>query len=179
MSQTPPDTLVVTADTRLEKLHSRHAASLFQQIDRHRDYLCQFVNWTPFNTQLSDTALFVKKCEQEAEQGIGYVWAICVEGQAVGTLSFNPAIDWQNRTAHIGYWLSPTYQGRGIVSQGVIRLIEATKTHFSRYILKCAVHNLRSNQVATRCGFEWIGQQKNAEQIGEVLYAQNIYQRLE
>lgn len=174
-----PRHLTINTTVTLETLHHRHAASLFQQINRHRDYLAQFVNWAAANTQLRDTETFIQHYNQQAEQGVGYVWAVCVERQAVGTLSFNPPIDWQQRTVHLGYWLSPAYQGRGIASQSVIRLIEATREHFKRYILKCAVHNLRSNRLAQRCGFDWIERRENAEQIGEMLYAQHIYQRLE
>lgn len=172
-----PEIIEILPDVRLEKIAQQHASAMFAQIDRHRDYLANYVDWTRFNTQLVDSQNFVKKCQEEIERGETFTWAICVKGKAAGTISFNKPIDWQARTALIGYWLSPDAQGKGIVTQSVNALIAATENHFSHYILRCAVHNQRSNQVAQRCGFAFVERVENAEKIGDKLYAQNVYRR--
>lgn len=172
-----PEQIDITPTVRLEKIAPQHAESLFSQIDRHREFLSNFVHWTRFTHAQQDSEKFIALCEQEAEQGISHVWAICVEGKAVGTISFNKPIDWQNRTAMFGYWLSPDFQGRGIITQAVDFVIKNTKSYFDCYILKCATHNPKSNAVAKRCGFEFVELLPQAEKIGEQIYDQNCYQK--
>lgn len=169
------DVISISSAIQLEKVGLQHAESLFNHIDRHRDYLSHFMHWPRFTHQLTDSQDFIRLCMKEAEQGESFVWAICVAGNALGTISLNKPIDWQNRTALIGYWLSPDVQGKGIVTQAVHAVINATQDYFSTYILRCAVHNERSNKVAQRSGFVFSHVQEHAEKIGEIMYAQNIY----
>lgn len=172
-----PEIIDVSPTVRLEKIALHHAESLYTQINKHRDFLSHFVHWTRFTHAQQDSEAFIQLCEQESKQGISFTWAICVEGIAVGTVSFNRPIDWQNRTAMFGYWLSPDFQGLGIVTQAVESVIKNTNAHFDRYILKCAVHNEKSNAVAKRCGFKFVERLSQAEKIGEQLYDQNCYQK--
>lgn len=178
-----PHQIQLNANVRLEKIAPIHSPSLFSQIDRHREFLSHYVQWTRFTHVLEDSLKFTAQCEKEAEQGESFVWAICVNNgkdnsfNAVGTISLNKPIDWQHRTALFGYWLSPEYQHQGIVSQSVQAVICATKTAFSHYILRCAVHNDASNNVAKRCGFLYEKTEEEAELIGDVRYAQNIYRK--
>ncbi|MGX2969105.1 GNAT family N-acetyltransferase [Ursidibacter sp. B-7004-1] len=172
-----PQQIVINNEILLEKINDGHSEAIFTQIDRHRNYLSQFVHWTRFTHKLEDSQNFVKLCKKEAESGESFVWAICWQGKAVGTISFNKPIDWQTRTVHIGYWLSPEVQGKGIVTQAVNAIINATQGKFDHYILRCAIHNSRSNAVAQRCGFAFVEVQENAEKIGDNLYSLNVYRR--
>lgn len=177
-----PHQIDINANVRLEKIAPTHSQSLFNHIDCHRDFLSHYVHWTRFTHALEDSQKFTALCEKESALGESFVWAICVNNgkdgfNAVGTISLNKPIDWQNRTALLGYWLSPEYQHQGIVSQSVQAVICATKTAFSDYILRCAVHNDASNNVAKRCGFCYQETEEQAELIGDVRYAQNIYHK--
>lgn len=175
--QTLPHTLIISPEISLEKVSSQHAPALFAQIDRHREYLNQYVQWARFTQSPKDTQDFLQRCEQGIAEGKTFVWTIFYQQQAVGTISFNAPIDWQNRTVYFGYWLSPEAQGKGIVSQAIEVLIQATKQNFDHYILKCAVHNHKSNNVAKRCGFQFEQCLPQAEQIGEQWFDQNVYRR--
>ncbi|QLB20368.1 hypothetical protein A6B43_01825 [Vespertiliibacter pulmonis] len=173
----------ITPHIRLEKIAPRHSEDIFTQIDRHRDYLSNYAQWPRFTKVLNDSLQFIQLCEQEAKQGESFVWAICVQDEnskifhAVGTISFNKPIDWQHRRAEIGYWISPEMQGRGIITQSVNAITKTTYHAFSEYILRCAVHNERSNKVAQRCGFTYIDTLKNGEKIGDHEYNVNIYRK--
>lgn len=172
-----PNIVVLSETLRLEKIAPHHAESLFQQIDTHRHYLAQFVDWTQFTRQPSDTMHFIQRCEREAAEGRSYTWAICVQQQAVGTISFNANIDWAHREALFGYWLSPEAQGNGIVTQAVNAIMAQTRAYFDHYILTCAVHNVRSNAVAKRCGFVFVQTLSEAEKIGGQYYDQHCYRK--
>lgn len=170
-----PEKIIVNSEVTLEKLSSKHAKPMFAQIEQHRDYLSHFVYWTNYTSTLADSQFFITRCEQEAERNKSFVWAVLFQDQFVGTLSFNPNIDWDNKQVYLGYWLSPEVQGKGIITQSILKLIKETKQVIKQYNLKCAVHNQRSNAVAIRCGFQFDYCKEKAEQIGEQLYDQNIY----
>ncbi|OOH88040.1 hypothetical protein BMT54_09165 [Pasteurellaceae bacterium 15-036681] len=172
-----PETICVALNLKLEKIAENHAEDLLFQINSHREYLDQFVDWTKFNNTLQDALEFVNRSQLEAKNGESFTWAICYQGRAVGTISFNSLIDWQNKTVMIGYWLSPDVQKKGIITHSIEQLIERTKSYFNNYILKCAEHNIRSNLVAQRCGFKFIKKIENGEQICGKWYTQNMYQK--
>ncbi|MCX8596655.1 MULTISPECIES: GNAT family N-acetyltransferase [unclassified Gilliamella] len=81
------------------------------------------------------------------------------------------------KTAYIGYWLDSKAQGKGFITQAVQALTHyyAEKKFIKRFVIKCSVANLKSNQVAQRCGFDYEGTLKQAEYLNGNYYDQNIY----
>lgn len=173
--QTLPQTIYIDEHLRLEQLADKHALALFTQIDQHREYFSQFMHWPRFTQVLKDTQSFIELCQQEAKQGISYTWAIVYQDVAVGTISFNKGINWQDRIATFGYWLSPDQQGKGIVTRSVEGVIAATSTIFKQYILRCSTINQKSNAVAVRAGFKFDCMLEKEELIGEHYYDVNRY----
>lgn len=172
-----PHSIIISPEIHLEKITTAHAPSLFAHIDRYREQLSDYVHWTRFTHTQIDSVHFAQRCEQESEKDISFVWTIFYRQQAVGTLSFNSPIEWENRTVYLGYWLSPEVQGNGIMTTAVNGLISVTQTYFDHYILRCAIHNQRSNKVAIRCGFQFEKILSQAEKIGEQWFDQNYYRK--
>ncbi|MDO4223934.1 MAG: GNAT family N-acetyltransferase [Acinetobacter sp.] len=176
MEKKLPQTIQIHEHLCLERLNEQHAADLFQHIDQHRDYLSQFLHWPRFTQHIGDYEQYIQRTQQEYAQGISCTWAIISHQHAVGAMSFNAPIDWQNKRAMFGYWLSPVAQGQGMISQAVQALIQATQPDVQHFIIKCAVHNERSNAVALRLGFQWCECLLQAEKIGEQMYDVNVYE---
>ncbi|WP_301098126.1 GNAT family N-acetyltransferase [Otariodibacter sp.] len=173
-----PHKIRVNSDIILEKIEQQHAISLFTQLDKHRQFFKQFVDWIDFNKTVEDSLNFVNTSKKEAEDGLGFVWVISYKGDVVGAFSLNNPIDWENKIAELGYWLSPDVQGKGIITQSVNQVIEETKSLFNHYRLRCAVHNLKSNAIADRCQFQFIGVEGKGLKIGEQYYDLNIYSKI-
>lgn len=51
------------------------------------------------------------------------VFAIIVDGQAVGGIGVHPQSDIFSKNAEMGYWLSETYWGQGIVSAAIEEIV--------------------------------------------------------
>ncbi|QGM81257.1 GNAT family N-acetyltransferase [Otariodibacter oris] len=172
-----PHEIRVNSKIILEKIEQCHAAPLFAQLDKYRQFFAQFVDWIDFNKTIEDSFNFVDTSQKEAEDGLGFVWVISYQGNVVGAFSLNNPIDWENKTAELGYWLSPDIQGKGIITQSINKVIEETKSLFNHYRLRCSVHNLKSNAVAERCQFEFVGIEGKGLKIGEQYYDLNIYSK--
>lgn len=91
-------------------------------------------------------------------------------------LSFN-TMDNLSQSPSLGYWLIPSAQGAGVISidvEALLRYAQKTQT-IKQVILRCATHNLKSQRVETRLGFEKIAFLENQEKIGDKRYDQFEY----
>src|SRR3989441_10468403 len=62
--------------------------------------------------------------KQTAAVTSGMIFAIVVDGQAVGGIGVNPGKDVERRTAAIGYWLGEPFWGRGITTEALRAMTE-------------------------------------------------------
>ena len=94
-------------------------------------------------------------------------------------LSFN-AIEPANKTGYIGYWLDENRQGQVILSQALQAFMRyyAERGEVRRFVIKCRVDNLSSNQVAQRNGFQLEGCLREAEFLNGRFDDVNTYARL-
>ncbi len=113
------------------------------------------------------------------QRGYAKMFMIYREDELVGVISFN-RIEPLNKTAEIGYWLDESSQGLGIMSQALQAFIHhyAQRGELRRFVIKCRVDNLQSNQVALRNGFVLEGCLKQAEFLNGAYDDVNIYARI-
>ncbi|REG84305.1 GNAT family N-acetyltransferase [Marinomonas pollencensis] len=103
--------------------------------------------------------------------GKSLVCAIFYNDTLVGNISFN-SIDYDLKRVDIGYWLSANYQGKGIVSKCVTKLITMafTDLNMEKVQISAALNNQPSRQVCERLGFKLEGVITRAEKVnGRVL----------
>jgi ribosomal-protein-serine acetyltransferase len=88
---------------------------------------------------LSDTAI---------NAGIFY------KGELAGMIAF-PDIDWQGKNTSFGYWLSPDYEGKGIIIRSVKSFINIAfnELELNRIEISCAESNVKSRALPEKLGF--------------------------
>ena len=66
-----------------------------------------------------------------------------------------PEIDWKGKKTSFGYWLSPEFEGKGIVIRCVKELIEYAFyiLDLNRIEISCAEDNSRSRALPEKLGF--------------------------
>lgn len=103
--------------------------------------------------------------------------AIEVRGEAVGGIGIQPLDDVRRRTAEIGYWLSESFWGRGIVTGAVRSLVPVAFEMFEIVRLEAGVfsNNPASMRVLEKCGFtreavHRMAVTKNGATFDEVVY---------
>ena len=103
--------------------------------------------------------------------------AIEITAEVVGGIGIHPSADVKRRSAEIGYWLSETFWGQGIVTDAVTSLVPVAFEQYDIVRLQAGVfsNNPASMRVLEKCGFIREAVHKNAiwkngNLLNEVMY---------
>lgn len=107
-----------------------------------------------------------------------HIFAIDVDGKAVGGIGIHPQHDIMKKNAELGYWLGEEYWGKGIVSNAIKQMIDfAFRTYdINRVFARPFGTNMASQKVLEKCGFKLEARfekviLKNGEYLDELVYA--------
>jgi ribosomal-protein-alanine N-acetyltransferase len=105
----------------------------------------------PHPYTLRDARAFLKA----AAGGTETIFAIEVNGEAVGAIGLIPGTDIERCAAEIGYWLGEAYWGRGIATEAIRTITEGALPHFelTRIFAKPFVENIGSIRALEKCGY--------------------------
>ena len=96
-------------------------------------------------------------CTHDANSGaFGRVWAIVVDGAAIGCIGLRQEAGWLRCNAEIGYWIGEAFWRRGITSDAVGQVTDwafAAVPELTRIHAPIFVPNEGSQAVARRCGY--------------------------
>ncbi len=168
--------ITINENLILKVCSSEFASSLYEIVDNNREYFNNYLAWSKFVKSEEDEAKFLDLCLKKHEQNEAKTYVILYNDKPVGIIGFN-SIDKGNKIAEIGYWLDPRISGKGIISQSVKNLVKyyTKNNQINRFVIKCSVHNIKSNAVAKRCNFQIEGTLRQAEYLNGIFYDQNIY----
>lgn len=133
---------------------------LFKILDSERQSLRVWLPFVDYSLSENDTEGYVDSVlESENQQYI-----LLYENETVGLIGFNH-FDGANKRVEIGYWLSPKYEGKGIVTQAVECLLKIAFEDFeiNRVQIKVAVDNQKSKKIPVRLGFQFEGIERDGE----------------
>ena len=107
-----------------------------------------------------------------------HIFAIDVNGEAVGGIGIHPQADVQRKNAELGYWLAEPFWGKGIITNAIKQMIEfGFKTYdINRIFARPYGTNIGSQKVLEKAGFVLEGRFektifKNGEFLDELVYA--------
>jgi len=106
-----------------------------------------------------------------------HIFAIDVNGEAVGGIGIHPQTDIYRKNAELGYWLAELFWGNGIITKAIIEMIDyGFKTfEIDRIFARPFGTNLVSQKVLEKAGFqrEAVFENiliKNGEYENEIIY---------
>lgn len=106
------------------------------------------------------------------------IFAIEVDGKAVGGIGIHPASDVESYNAEMGYWLAEAYWGKGIITAAIQEMVAYGFQNFeiNRIFARPFGTNLASQKVLQKAGFELEAVLKNTffkngEFQDEMIYA--------
>jgi RimJ/RimL family protein N-acetyltransferase len=106
--------------------------------------------------------------------------AIDINGEAIGGIGIHPLDDIKRKTAEIGYWISESLWGKGIVTDAVDLLVPVAFKQYDIVRLQAGIfsNNPASMRVLEKCGFTREAVHVNAIFKNGVLLDEIMYARL-
>jgi len=107
-----------------------------------------------------------------------HIFAIDIDGQAVGGIGIHPQADIMKKNAELGYWLGEKYWGKEIISRAIQNIIPwAFRTYdITRIYARPFGTNIASQKVLEKAGFVLEARIKdnifkNGAYLDELIYA--------
>lgn len=153
-----------------------HAKALFEAVHCSRVHLSSFLPWAQNMKDIGDLSNYLAKCNMLIEEGTEISYEIILSNQIVGRIGLHH-IDRHNQHASIGYWLTESAQGRGIIIRACRHLIDyAFNTlHLNRIEILAARENFKSQAVPQKLGFFKEGILRQVEKVNNKLLDLVVY----
>ena len=157
----------ISATTELRALVEADAEELYEVVAASRGYLAEWMPWAPMQT-LEGTRQFISSAIAQERSHEGFQVALVDDGRIIGVVGFH-ALDRDNHSIRIGYWLAEAQQGKGLMSAAVATLVDYAfdELAINRIELRAAPGNERSKALAERLGFQFEGILREAECFGD------------
>ncbi|HEX8370647.1 MAG TPA: GNAT family protein [Pyrinomonadaceae bacterium] len=142
----------------------QHAEEMAAAVRENFDHLKSWMPWATDDYSAAAAREFiVKNLKRLAESGcfaLNLVW----QGKIVGSVGFHN-LDSNNKSAHIGYWLTKEAQGKGLVTRCCRVLIDYLfdELKLNRIQINCNVKNVKSRAIPERLGFQLEGIHRKIE----------------
>ncbi|MGZ2371572.1 GNAT family N-acetyltransferase [Ancylomarina sp. YFZ004] len=171
-------TIKVSDHILLKQVELSDAEDIFETIDSQRSYMGKWLPFVAVSLNIENTVFFITKMLEDTHKN--YVFVIHYDGVFAGLIGFK-GNDKQNKRTEIGYWLSESYQKKGIVTQSVKSLCEIAfdELGMNRIQIRCAVGNLPSKKIPQSLGFVLEGVERDGEKLTGGVYTDlEVYSKL-
>jgi len=148
----------------LELPQMHHAEEITRVAVENKERLQRWMPWATENYDLRSSKAFIQRNLNGLADNGSFSLLVRYDGEMAGTIGFHER-DRVNRSAHIGYWISKDFEGRGIMTRCCRALIDHLfdDLDLNRLQINCDVENARSRAIPERLGFEFEGVQRQAE----------------
>ncbi len=169
-------TLKVEDELCLALVEPKFAAMYFNIVSHEQEYLSQWLAWPLHAKNVEFFLSFIHKSLLDYADGKSLVCAMIYKNNLVGNVSFN-SINHKLKKVEIGYWLSEKYQGKGIVTKSVSKLIDVafTELDMDKIQISAAVDNQSSRNICIRLGFNLEGIITRAENLNGRVVDHAVY----
>ncbi|PID92314.1 MAG: GNAT family N-acetyltransferase [Bacteroidetes bacterium] len=129
----------------------------------------------PHPYTLEDARSWLAALEEDPSDDV--IMAIEVDAEAVGGIGLHAMKDVYRYNAELGYWLSESYWGKGIVSEAVALMLELafTRRHWLRVFASVFENNVGSMRVLEKNGFSRESVQRAAVMKGGQRLDEHVY----
>lgn len=126
----------------------------FASLIENQVYLGKYIPWVNAVKSEKGAETLILKWRDNFRLGRGFNFLIFYKEQFAGTIGFN-YFDKLNQKTDVGYWLIRKMQGRGLIHECMIALMNYVflNLRYHRIEVRCAVDNLPSQRVPERLGF--------------------------
>lgn len=157
---------------RLRQIDLSDAREMFDTIERDRDYLRKWLPFVDWTRSVGDSELFINSLRSRTLNPSDLVFTIRYEGKFAGLIGFKNT-DKVNRKSELGYWLSESFQKKGIMTLSVKALVDYAfvQLGINRIQIRCATGNTPSKRIPQRLGFTLEGIERDGEILSDGSFA--------
>lgn len=154
--------LIIDEDIVLRELELNDVDSIFNTIVNERSYLDEWLPFVEITKEISFTQMFVENYLDSDKSDLTCV--VIYKQQFAGIIGLKDT-DFDNKKTEIGYWLSESFQHKGIITRSAKIFIDYVfnEMELNRVQLKAATENYKSQAVAKRLGFTQEGIERDGE----------------
>lgn len=174
-----PLRMKVDHELQLRLVHPEEAEAVYREVELSRASLRAWMPWLDRTQSPADYRPYLEECWKSYHQGGGFSLGIFTGGEFAGMVGFH-AFDMANRISSLGYWLAQRFEGRGLMTRSVERILQYgfETRDLNRIYVRCATGNRRSRAIPERLGFVHEGQQREAEWLYDHYVDLEIYSQL-
>ncbi|MFV0626681.1 MAG: GNAT family N-acetyltransferase [Alphaproteobacteria bacterium] len=168
--------IVETKDCVAVRRIHKYNKEMFEAVDKNRNFLREYLFWVDGTNALEDVEKTTDFFISQWDEGINYAYIITDKNDKLLGMIDLHAVDYKNRNAEFGYWLSQNVNGKGYISQ-ILQALEklAFEQGLVRIYIRCDVANTSSNNVCIRNGYEFEGCMKKLLNTYGEFHDCNIY----
>ncbi len=163
MKDTSPYIVKVDAHITLRIRTKRDALQIFTLVKQNKDHLSKFLSWVSKTKTVSDSENFIARKLKDFKSGDSCDFGVFYDNKMIGSAGYNK-INNIDKIGDIGYWVSKEYEGRGIMSKVIAKVIEIGKKKYKlhRIQIRMDVKNKKSQAIPKRLGFIYESTMKDA-----------------
>ena len=168
----------IDQEVHLELTHFSHAKETFTLVERNRELFRTWLDWVDSSITIEDTKAFINHEMQQYANHKSINCMIFYQNRLVGNVAlFGIRKGYGVKRGELGYWLDAEAQRKGIIQKAVKKMIEIGFEHYAlnKILLRCAVQNERSCNVAQKLGFTHEGRFKNEVVLHGVVMDVDVY----
>lgn len=168
--------LKINDEIKLSLVQKSFAKIYVDLLKKDYDNLEQWLAWPPNCKTEQDFMKFIQMSLHDYADGKSMVCAILFNDKIVGNISFN-SIDYKLKKVKIGYWLSSSAQGQGIITISSKKLIDIAfnELKMQKIEISVATKNRQSRAVCERLGMSLEGIIRNCENLNGRIVDHAIY----
>ncbi len=148
----------------LRQIDFPDAGEMFNTIERDREYLRKWLPFVDWTRKVSDSEYFIRSLHAGLSNPSEVVFTIRFGGVFAGLIGFKNT-DMVNKKSEVGYWLSESFQKKGIMTASVKALVDYAfeQMDINRIQIRCATGNMPSKRIPQRLGFKLEGIERDGE----------------
>ena len=152
------------------------APALLQVIEQNKHELSTWITWVAGIQSLNDVKKLLWEQQLFNKGGQAFTLYILDQNLIVGSVAFT-RINKRDRIGELGYWLSQSAQGKGLVTHCCHKIIEYgfQSLALNRVEIRVPSANKKSLAVPKRLGFQWEGKLREALFINDQFHDLEVF----
>ena len=169
--------LEINKDIHLELIHFSHAKEMLLLVNKNRELFKEWLLWVDFVQTVEDEEKFIKRALERYANGELVNCVVFYKGKLAGSVEIAMKKGYGITKGELGYWLGAEFHGKGIMQKATAKMLEMgfNEYNLDKIMLKCAVRNERSCNVAQKLGMSHEGRQRDEIVVNDVVMDVDSY----